>query len=155
MQTVKNSTEGREMSITRELNAPIELVWEVWTNPKHLSQWWGPEGFTTDVSKMDVKPGGEWNLVMHGPDGMDYVNRIIFREIVKHKRLVFEYQTTPKHVTTVEFTPKGDKTLLYWHMTFESKEQFVELIKKFKVDEGLAQNVVKLNAYLAKAAFSR
>jgi uncharacterized protein YndB with AHSA1/START domain len=68
MLSEKNSTADRELVITRELNAPIELVWEVWTNPEHLAQWWGPDGFTNTISKMDMNPGGEWDLVMHGPD---------------------------------------------------------------------------------------
>jgi uncharacterized protein YndB with AHSA1/START domain len=148
MQNEKNSTEGRELLLNRTLDAPIDLVWEVLTNPAHLAQWWGPDGFTTSISKMDVRVNGEWNLVMHGPDGTDYENRIIFKEIVHHKRLLFEYQTTPKHVTTVELQAMGEKTLLRWHMTFESKEQFIQLVKEFKADKGLEQNVEKWNRYL-------
>src|SRR5436190_19477576 len=74
MQHEKNSTKNRELLLTRLLNAPIELVWEVWTNPEHIAQWWGPNGFTNTITKMDVQPGGEWDLVMHGPDGTDYKN---------------------------------------------------------------------------------
>ncbi len=148
MPTEKNSTKDRELSLTRTLNAPVELVWEVITDPSHLAQWWGPEGFTNTVSKMDVRPGGEWNLVMHGPDGTDYENRIIFKEVVKHKRLVFEYQTTPKHLTTVEFEAQGEQTVMRWHMTFESKEQFIQLVKGFNVDKGLEENVERWNRYL-------
>ena len=55
--------------MSRLLDTPVELVWEVWTKPEHLSQWWGPNGFTNRISKMDVRSGGEWDLVMHGPDG--------------------------------------------------------------------------------------
>ena len=112
MQNEKNSTKDREMRLTRTLNAPVELVWEVITDPKHIAQWWGPDGFTITINKMDVTPGGEWNLVMHGPDGTDYENRIIFKEVVKHKRLVLEYQTTPKHLTTVYFEEQGEQTLM-------------------------------------------
>lgn len=149
MQNANDSTKDRELLITRLLDAPVELVWEVWTDPKHIAQWWGPDGFTNTISKMEVRPGGEWNLVMHGPDGTDYKNEIVFKEIVKHKKLVFEYSTSPKHLTTVEFEAQGNKTLLKWHMTFESKEQFIQLVKAFKVDQGLEQNVMKLNHYLS------
>lgn len=148
MQNEKNSTKDREMRLTRTLNAPVELVWEVITDPKHIAQWWGPDGFTITINKMDVTPGGEWNLVMHGPDGTDYENRIIFKEVVKHKRLVLEYQTTPKHLTTVEFEEQDEQTLMKWHMTFESKEQLIQLVRDFKVDKGLEQNVEKWNRYL-------
>ena len=78
MQLEKNSTKDRELLLTRVLNAPIELVWEVWTNPKHIAQWWGPNGFTNTITTMDMHPGGEWDLVMHGPDGTDYKNKSVF-----------------------------------------------------------------------------
>jgi hypothetical protein len=54
---------------TREFDAPRALVFEVWTDPKHLSQWWGPTGFTTTTSAFEMKVGGVWRFVMHGPDG--------------------------------------------------------------------------------------
>ena len=81
-----SSTKDREIIISRTLNAPVELVWEAWTNPEHIANWWGPNGFTNTISRMDVKPDGEWDLVMHGPDGTDFKNRSIFREIVQHKK---------------------------------------------------------------------
>jgi uncharacterized protein YndB with AHSA1/START domain len=56
---------------TREFDAPRALVFEAWTDPKHLSQWWGPNGFTTTTSSFDFRPGGVWRFVMHGPDGRD------------------------------------------------------------------------------------
>src|SRR5678809_780124 len=62
---------GRELTITRVLNAPIELVWNVWTDPDHIKNWWGPNGFTNTIFEMDVKPGGNWEFIMHGPDGKD------------------------------------------------------------------------------------
>lgn len=139
---------GNELSLSRILNAPVELLWEALTDPVHLVQWWGPDGFTNTISKMDVRQGGEWNLVMHGPDGRDFDNKIIYKEIVIHKKLVFEHQTTPKHLTTVELEARGKQTLLKWHMTFESKEQLIGLVKEFQVDKGLQQNVEKWNRYL-------
>jgi uncharacterized protein YndB with AHSA1/START domain len=68
------STADREILITRTFDAPRELVWEAWTNPKHVTHWWGPNGFTTTIEKMDVRVGGVWKHVMHGPDGTDYPN---------------------------------------------------------------------------------
>ena len=60
MTTVLNETANRELSITRLLNAPPELVWEVWTKPEHITHWWGPVGFTTTTHEMNIKPGGVW-----------------------------------------------------------------------------------------------
>jgi hypothetical protein len=60
----------------REFDAPRDLVFDAWTDPKHLAQWWGPNGFTTTTMSFDLRPGGVWRFVMHGPDGRDYQNRI-------------------------------------------------------------------------------
>jgi len=148
MQSEKNSTADRELLITRELNAPIALVWEAWTTPEHIANWWGPNGFTNTISKMDMQPGGEWELVMHGPDGTDYRNKSVFKEIVKYKRIVYEHITGPKFIATIEFEDRGEKTYLRWHMLFETREQFIQTVKTFKADEGLKQNVEKLGKYL-------
>lgn len=98
---------------------------------------------------MDVIPNGEWDLVMHGPDGTGYKNKSVFREVIKHKKLVVEHVTSPKFTASIEFEKKEKKTLLKWHMLFESREQFIQVVKTFKADEGLKQNVEKLDKYLA------
>jgi uncharacterized protein YndB with AHSA1/START domain len=148
MQNEKNSTKDRELLLTRMLNAPIELVWEVWTNAEHLAQWWGPDGFTNTITKMEVRPEGEWDLVMHGPDGTDYKNKSVFKEVILHKKIVYEHISGPKFLATIEFEEQDDKTFIKWHMLFESKEQFIQTVKTFKADEGLKQNVEKLDRYL-------
>jgi uncharacterized protein YndB with AHSA1/START domain len=150
----KNDTSDREIKLTRVLNAPIDLVWEVWTDPKHIKEWWGPNGFTSTISKMDLKVNGEWDLVMHGPDGTDYKNKSVFREIVKHKRIVYDHASYPKFLATIEFESQGDKTRIVWHMLFETKELFIQTVKTFKADEGLKQNADKLEQYLQKAKIS-
>ena len=140
----------RELVITRLLNAPRELVWEVWTNPDHIKNWWGPVGFTNTIFKMEVRPGGEWEFIMHGPDGTDYKNKSIFSEVIKPEKLVFDHVSGPKFQATVTFTEQGNKTLLTWRMLFETSEQLNKVIKEFKADDGLKQNVDKLETYLAK-----
>lgn len=148
MEKNQSNTADRELRLSRLLNAPIELVWEVWTDPEHIKNWWGPNGFTNTISKMDIRPTGEWDLVMHGPDGTDYINKSIFKEVVKHQKLVYEHVTGPKFTATIEFKSEGNKTQLNWHMLFNSNEEFIQVVKTFKADEGLRQNVDKLNSYL-------
>jgi len=148
MENQKSSTQDRELLLSRTLNAPVELVWEVWTQPGHIAQWWGPNGFTTTIQTMDITAGGEWNLVMHGPDGTDYKNKSIFKEIIPLKKIVYEHVSAPKFTTTVMFEAQGDTTLITWHMLFETAEQFIQVVKTFKADEGLKQNLEKLSAYL-------
>jgi uncharacterized protein YndB with AHSA1/START domain len=74
--------------ITRLLDAPHELVWQAWTEPKHMAAWWGPKGFTNPVCDMDVRPGGAWRIVMRGPDGADYPLKGVYREVVRPRLLV-------------------------------------------------------------------
>src|SRR6185436_3940129 len=89
--SVDLDSDPRAMVGMREFDAPRELVWTAWTDPKHLSQWWGPDGFTTTTSAFDMRPGGVWRFVMHGPDGRDYENRITFDEIVRPERIRYHH----------------------------------------------------------------
>ena len=150
MENKATNTSDRELLITRTLDAPVELVWEVWTDPKHISNWWGPDGFTTTISVMDMVPGGEWDLVMHGPDGTDYKNKSVFKEVIPFKKIVYEHVSGPKFTATIQFEEQGQQTIIKWHMLFDTAEQFIQVVKTFKADEGLKQNIEKLNAYLVK-----
>jgi uncharacterized protein YndB with AHSA1/START domain len=80
---------GREFIITREFDAPRKLVWQAWTDPKHLAQWWGPKGFTNPVCEWDAQPGKAIHVVMRAPDGTEYPMAGEFREVVAPERLVF------------------------------------------------------------------
>jgi len=142
-----NNTSDRELRITRTFDAPVELLWEVWTKPEHIAKWWGPNGFTNTINKMDVTPGGDWHLVMHGPDGTNFMNKSVFKEVVPLKKLVYAHYH-PNFIATIEFEAKGEQTFLSWHMLFESREEFIQVVKAHKADEGLKQNIEKLAAYL-------
>ncbi|MBW4655980.1 MAG: SRPBCC domain-containing protein [Kaiparowitsia implicata GSE-PSE-MK54-09C] len=78
----------RTLVITRVFNAPRDLVWQVWTDPNHIAQWWGPRGFTTRVDEMDLRPGGQSRYVMIGPDGTEYPAKGVFKEVVPPERIV-------------------------------------------------------------------
>ena len=143
-----NNNDNREMSISRIVNAPRELVWKVWTHPEHIKHWWGPTGFTNTISKMEVRPGGEWEFIMHGPDGTDYKNKHIYKEVVKPVKLVLEHVTGPRFLMTVTFEEQGVQTLVNIHSIFESAEQLREVIKVFKADEGMRQNVDRMENYV-------
>ena len=145
----KNSMAARQMTLSRIINAPRELVFEVWTNPDHIKNWWGPEGFTNTISKMDVVPGGEWEFVMHGPDGTDFKNKHIYKEIVKPEKLVLEHVSGPRFLFTATFEAQGDKTLLTIVMLFDTAAQKDNTVKEFKADIGLVQNVDRLEEHLA------
>jgi len=148
MANPNSSTKDRELFITRTVNAPIELVWEVWTKPEHICNWWGPNGFTCTISKMDLRTGGEWNLVLHGPDGRDYDNRSIFLEIIPFKKFAYDHISEPHIIGTIEFEDLGESTLIKWHMLFDSHEMLVKVAKEHKAEEGQKQNIEKLAAYI-------
>lgn len=145
---MESNTKDRELRISRTLNAPIDLVWEVWTKPEHITKWWGPNGFTNTISTMDLVAGGQWNLVMHGPDGTDYVNNSTFKEVIEFKKISYEH-FNPHFIATIDFEAQGEQTLLNWHMLFDSAEVLQAIVKANNAAEGLKQNIEKLSAYLA------
>ena len=109
----------REVTITRIIDAPRALVFKMWTDPKHMAQWWGPRGFTNPVCELDARPGGALRIVMRAPYGVDYPMVGTFREIVAPQRLVFtavaqDNDGNPllETLTTVTFAEHGDKTRL-------------------------------------------
>lgn len=142
-------SKGSSLEITRLLDAPRDLVWEVWTNPGHIKHWWGPEGFRNTIDKMEVRPGGAWEFTMHGPDGTDYRNVHVYVELVKPERIVLNHVTGPKFTMTATFTEEGDKTRIHLLSLFESEAQLAHVIQVFKADVGMKQNVDRLEAYLA------
>jgi len=141
-------TTDRELRITRTFKAPITLMWEVWTNPEHIANWWGPNGFTNTIHMMDVKEGGEWKLTMHGPDGTNYPNRSVYKEIIPLKKIVYEH-FNPHFITTVLFEAKGDETSIDWCMLFDTADIREIVVKAHNAAEGLKQNIEKLEKYLA------
>src|SRR5215510_5227672 len=113
-------TADREIVASRIFDAPRELVWKAWTDPHHVAQWWGPRGFRNTIREMDVRPGGVWQLVMHGPDGRDYQNKIVYVEVVKPERLVYDHVSGPQFRMSVSFTEAGGKTKIVVQMLFET-----------------------------------
>jgi uncharacterized protein YndB with AHSA1/START domain len=107
------------VTLTRVYDAPRDLVWRAWTDPKHMAQWFGPRGFTSSVPELDVRAGGALRIVMHGPDGNDYPMKGVFREVKPPQRLVFSNIAIDKdgnHLlegeTTVILEEQGGKTKL-------------------------------------------
>lgn len=153
MTTITKEAANKELSISRLLNAPRELVWEVWTKPEHLTHWWGPNGFSTITSEMNVKPGGVWRFMMHGPDGRDYPNKIIFIEVVKPELLVYNHSGEEdtediKFHVTVNFEKQGNKTFLSMRSVFESAEVLERVIREYGAKEGMKQTINRLEEYV-------
>ena len=147
--------ENREIVITRVFDAPRELVFDAWTDPKHVPHWWGPNGFTITVHEMDVRPGGVWRFIMHGPDGVDYPNRIVYDEIARPERLVYthggESEDDPAQFqTTVTFAEQGAQTRLTMRALFRSAADRDRVVKEYGAIEGGNQTLARLAEHLAK-----
>src|SRR4029077_15952152 len=107
----RSATTDREIVISRVIDAPRELVFEAFTDVRHLSRWWGPEGVTTTTRAFEFRVDGEWDLVMHGPDGTDYQEWISWTEIVPPERIALlhgESRGDPNAFESViTFEPNG------------------------------------------------
>lgn len=148
------NTADREIVHTRLLKAPRELVFEVWTNPAHVALWWGPTGFTNTIQEMEVRPGGTWRFIMHGPDGTDFPNRIVFHEVVKPERLTYTHGSDDPNdpnqfEVTVTFEAQGDKTMLTMRAIFATAAERDRVVNEFGAVEGGKQTLDRLEAFLA------
>ena len=127
---MKDNMHANELTITRLFNAPRELVWEAWTAPEHIMQWWGPKGFNNTACETDMQIGGRFHLEMCAPDGNVYPCVGTYREIVAPERIVYESTADdshpcgaglpPRSVVTLSLAEKDGKTTLTLHTRFES-----------------------------------
>tara|TARA_B100000609_G_scaffold189820_1_gene177161 strand:+ start:356 stop:811 length:456 start_codon:yes stop_codon:yes gene_type:complete len=138
----------RSLSLTRTFDAPVDLLWKVLTTPEHIIHWWGPDGFTNTIHKMEVKEGGKWEFTMHGPDGSDYENEYIYSVIKPMEKIVLEHLKDPKFMIIVTLFKEGQRTKVHWQNIFESIPDKEEAIRAFKADVGLEQNMERLSHYL-------
>lgn len=115
-----------ELHLTRVYRAPRPLVWQVWTDPAHVAHWWGPRGFTLTHHSKDLRAGGSWVYVMHGPDGVDYPNTARYLEVVEGEKMVYDHgsdgQSKPLFRVTVTFKDVPEGTQMDMTMAFESAE---------------------------------
>lgn len=157
----KEETEtDREIVTTRVVDAPRELVWETWTNPRHLEKWWGPNGFRTSVKEMDVRPGGKWNLTMHGPDGANYPNFSVYTEVVKPERIAYAHNgyregggTDAEFHATATFEAIGRRTRVTLRMVFKTAALRNQIAHEYGAIEGGRQTFTRMEETLE--AFSR
>ena len=152
-----HTTADREIVTSRVFDAPRELVFQAWTKPEHIVNWWGPKGFSTKIFSMDVRPGGVWRLVMRGPDGRDYHNHIVFLEVVEPERLVFKHEPDAdcepvNFQTTVLFDAVGTQTKVTMTQLFPAAEIRNLVIEKYGALEGAQQTFQRLADLLATMA---
>ena len=110
--------------VTREFNAPRELVYRAFIDPDLIPRWWGSGSATTTVEKLEPKKGGVWHFVQHAPDGNQYGFHGVFHELASPERLIytFEFEGMPGHVLleTIELEDRGGKTFITDTSIFQS-----------------------------------
>jgi uncharacterized protein YndB with AHSA1/START domain len=139
------------LTIERIFDAPRELIFEAWTDPKHLVHWLGPKGFTGVVIKMDVRPGGAYRFYLRSTEGVEYWQQGVFREVIKPERFVRTCiwadadgnPTSPEMLMTVTFADHNGKTKLKFEQVFETAAA------REAHRSGTASALDRLAAYLA------
>ena len=146
----------RELTITRVFDEPRALVFAVWTDPKHLAQWWGPQSFTNPVCEFDARVGGAFRIHMRSPDGAVYPMKGEVRELVAPERLVFTsiaLDGDGNHIieglTTVTFTEEGGKTKMTLHARATAVAE-VAVAYLQGMEAGWMQSIEKLEALLTR-----
>ena len=128
---------SNELKLTRVFDAPVQAVWDAWTDPEQVARWWGPRGFSITTHKKDLRPGGTWVYTMHGPDGTDYPNSTYYYEVKEREALVYDHGASegkpPLFRVSVYFKESGGKTTMDMTMalaTAEAAEETRKFIKK-------------------------
>jgi uncharacterized protein YndB with AHSA1/START domain len=144
----------REIAQIREYHAPRDLVWEMWTKPEHVDQWWGPDGFVTHTENMDVRPDGLWRYTMTAPDGTVFPNHQLYMDVAPPERLIYAHgggdpAAPPDFYVTVLFEALGPKrTRVSMTSRFSSKAARDFVVEKFGAIEGGRQTMARLAEYL-------
>ena len=161
------AAKSNEIHITRVYDAPVNLVWDAWTDPKKVALWWGPRGFTITTHSKDLRPGGHWSYTMHGPDGTDYENKTIYHVVEKHARLEYDHggndDRPPLFRVTVTFAEHKGKTTMEMTMALATAEAAAEA-KKFikkaggnatwdRLAEYLEENATGKNTFVINRSF--
>lgn len=152
----KNNFEGRaerEIKVSRIIDAPRDVVFDAFLDAEHISEWWGPNGFTTTIHHMDAKPGGSWKFIMHGPDGTDFPNYIQYVDIKKPEIIVYHHgskENDPEQFESATILEEvGESTRVILYHLFASAKVRQEMIK-FGALEGGKETLERLSELLEK-----
>ena len=147
----------REIELKRTFNAPQDLVWRAWTEPELIAKWWGPQGFSTEVKQMDVRPGGVWHYCMRSEEWGDAWGRADYQEVEPQTRIVYvdafsneEGDAIPPQATvTLTYEPDGDRTLVTSRTRYEQAEDLQQVLE-MGMEQGFAETLDNLDALLAE-----
>ena len=138
----------REIVSARVFDAPRDVVFGAFSDPRQLAQWWGPKGFTNTFQEFDLRPGGAWRFVMRGPDGTDYPMAKDFIDVARPERVVFQHLDPVHRFTmTMTFSDLGGRTHVTWRMRFDAEEE-ANKVRGFVIDAN-EENFDRLAGHLA------
>lgn len=143
-----------EIAETRLYKAPKELLLRMWANPEHLSNWWGPNGFTTTTHEFEFRTGGIWRFTMHGPDGTDYPNVVRYR-LVSADRIEYEHVGADELVNfqvAIAFSERDGGTEMDFRMTFPTADERRRVVEEFGADKGLVMTMARLDNVVSTVA---
>lgn len=142
----------REVIVQREIPFPRELVWKAMSDPNHVNNWWGPDGFENENVVMSFSVGGTWTFDMVAPDGTRFPNHSVFKEIIPLEKIVYDHGDGTRiwFECTVTLTQTEKGTLVTIRSLFPTKEERDEVVEKYGAIEGGKQHLAKLEAYIAQ-----
>lgn len=147
-----------EIVLTREFDAPRELVFEAHTSCEHVSRWWGPRRLEVASCEIDFRPGGKWRIVHRDSDGQEFAFRGEYKEIVRPERIqwTFEFEGFPGGVSieTMELEEHDGKTTLTATAVYSSVEHRDQMLQS-GMEEGAAESMQRLDEYLETRKPSR
>jgi len=147
------SPTARGIVASRIIDAPREKVFRAFSDPSHLAQWWGPNGFTNTFNEFDLRPGGMWRFVMHGPDGSSYPMEHLFVDVTAPERVVFKHLNTQpsdhEFEMTITFAAQGSKTVVGWRQLFDSAAEWQRIARL--VVPATEQNLDRLASEVLRA----
>jgi uncharacterized protein YndB with AHSA1/START domain len=148
---ILESAPDREIVNKRIINAPRETVYNAWTYPEHLINWWGPKGYTNTFIEFDLRPSGKWNFVMHGPEGENYINECIFLKIIPPELIIWNHLSFPKFQMVASFRELQGKTEVTFKMVFKTAEE-CDKIKLYMYGKN-EENLDKLEEEIGKMIY--
>jgi uncharacterized protein YndB with AHSA1/START domain len=121
----ENDLSKRTLTLKKTFDAPIDLVWEAWTQPEHIAQWWGPKGMKTKIAEHDFRVGGKWRYTMAMPDGSEFIGEGVYSEIVEMQKIFssanFRPMTEGVEIRAL-FEKNGEKTNFIFSVVHPTEE---------------------------------
>ncbi|MGI9553113.1 MAG: SRPBCC domain-containing protein [Aurantibacter sp.] len=146
---MSNAT-NRTVTLKRTFDSPIELVWEAWTDPGHIAQWWSPKGTETKVIKHDFKVGGQWKYIMPMPNGQEFIAEGMYLEIVEQQRIIslasFRPMTEDVEIQAL-FEDKGTLTHFTFNVVHKTEEYRIQQ-EKMGIMNGWGSVFTRLEEFL-------